>query len=139
MRLFSEWLSQSKLTMGKWLGATAVAGMLLAPGVAAAQGWRGGATVHPVPPGARVVPAPVGPGPVVRGGVVPRYGYGVAVRPAARVWVPGYWGWNGGVRVWVAGGYSVAPQPGWVWVRPHWAWNGYGWVWQAGYWAPPVY
>jgi hypothetical protein len=67
-------------------------------------------------------------------GYAPRYGVGV--RPAARVWVPGYWGWNGGVRVWIGGAWAVPPQYGWSWVAPHWAWNGYTWVWQQGYWAP---
>ena len=64
----------------------------------------------------------------------------VGVRPVGgRVYVPGYWGLNGGVRVWIGPGWSYAPYPGWAWVGPHWAWNGYTWVWQQGYWAPPTY
>jgi len=85
-------------------------------------------------PAVRVAPGYYhGPAPYYRGPVV-------GVRPAAgRVYVPGYWGLNGGVRVWVGPSWSYAPYAGWAWVGPHWAWNGYTWVWQQGYWAPPAY
>ena len=85
-------------------------------------------------PAVRVAPGYRGP----YGGV---YGRGpVVVRPVGgRVYVPGYWGLNGGVRVWIGPGWSYAPYSGWNWIAPHWAWNGYTWVWQQGYWAPPTY
>jgi hypothetical protein len=64
----------------------------------------------------------------------------VGVHPVGgRVFVPGYWGFRGGVSVWIGPSWSYAPYSGWNWVSPHWAWNGYTWVWQEGYWAPPVY
>lgn len=74
------------------------------------------------------------------GVVAPRVGVGFGVRPVGgHVWVPGYWGWRGGARIWIAGSYMMPPTPGWVWVGPQWSWNGYQWVWQEGYWAPPSY
>ena len=60
-------------------------------------------------------------------------------RLRARVYVPGYWGYHSGVRVWIGGSWAFPPYAGWFWVAPHWQWNGYQWVWQEGYWAPPAY
>ena len=53
--------------------------------------------------------------------------------------MPGYWGWNSGVSVWIGGSWAYPPYAGWVWMQPHWVWNGYQWVWQSGYWSPPDY
>ena len=61
----------------------------------------------------------------------------VVVAPRAHVWVPGYWGYNAGARVWIGGSWALPPYAGWVWVAPHWTWNGYQWVWATGYWTPP--
>src|SRR6185295_9576900 len=72
--------------------------------------------------------------PVVRVQVGPRY-----ERPASRVWVPGYWGWRGPRRMWIAGSWAMPPQPGLVWMPARWVWSGYTWVWQDGYWAPAPY
>ena len=51
--------------------------------------------------------------------------------------MPGYWGWNGGARLWIGGAWTLPPYAGALWVAPHWVWNGYQWVWQNGSWAPP--
>jgi hypothetical protein len=136
----------------------------LAPGIASAQGnrgggWRGGATYHAggyhaatvgggrnyvaarqayvaprgVPPHGGYAAAPYGGGWRVH----PYSAVGIGVRPSPRhVWVPGYWGWRGGARVWVGGAWLL-PQTNWGWIAPHWQWNGVTWVWAQGYWAPP--
>ena len=52
---------------------------------------------------------------------------------------PEYWGWNGGVSVWVGGSWAYPPYVGWAWIPAALGWNGYQWVWQDGYWAPPDY
>ncbi|HUK63036.1 MAG TPA: hypothetical protein VLV15_06880, partial [Dongiaceae bacterium] len=66
---------------------------------------------------------------------------GAFVRPVApsrfHVWVPGYWGWNGGVRVWIGGAWLLPPYAGWSWVPAGWVWNGYTWVWANGHWGAP--
>jgi hypothetical protein len=145
----------------KPLGLVAALSMVLvgAPGAAMAAGWRGGGggSGHF---GGGAVHAGVGfhGGSGWRGGgavASPRYaqvpggafhkGYSptfyqrnfVTARPGARVYVPGYWGWRGGARVWVGPTWAYPPSPGWVWVPARWVWNGFSWVWQNGYWAPP--
>jgi len=50
------------------------------------------------------------------------------------IWVPGYWGWNGRVWVWVGGRWSVRPWHGAVWVGGHWGRHGRGYVWVGGRW-----
>jgi hypothetical protein len=95
----------------------------------AGGGWHGGYA-----PG-YVRPQPVHPAYGPRPYVAPRSS--IVVAPRARVWVPGYWGYNSGARVWIGGAWAFPPYAGWVWVAPHWTWNGYQWVWQTGYWAPP--
>jgi hypothetical protein len=111
----------------------------------AGGGFHGGGGFHAAPAagfhGGFHAAAPYGGfrGPAVRVGPGFR-GPVVGVRPVGgRVFIPGYWGFRGGVRVWIGPGWSYAPYDGWNWVSPHWAWNGYTWVWQQGYWAPPVY
>ena len=122
---------------GGWHGSSG-GGFHAAP----AAGWHGGAYAQNryVTPHA-AVPYRGGYYSGYRGyaphyGYAPRYGVGVH---AGRVWVPGYWGWNNGVRIWIGGSWALPPQPGMIWVAPHWAWNGYTWVWEQGYWAPPTY
>jgi hypothetical protein len=53
---------------------------------------------------------------------------------AGAVWIPGYWHWNGGSHIWIAGRWS-APRPGFVWEPHHWARmpNG-GYRMEAGHW-----
>jgi hypothetical protein len=141
----------------KWMGLTVITGLMLlaGPGTASAAGWRGGGSAPAIHGGhlAQVGGwrgAPVAPAPVYRGGYAPRYvtpgyaypryvspGYTYPVRPVNRVYVPGYWNWSGGTRVWVGGAWAYPPYAGWAWVAPHWAWNGYAWVWETGHWAPP--
>jgi len=146
------------------LGLSVVGVIALVPARAFAHGGHGGGFhaapafhgggFHAAPAFRGGVPfraAPVfhgAPGPVYRGGfhgvvaprvmVGPRH-YGPPVVRVARTWVPGYWGWNRGVRVWIGGAFVTPPSPGWTWVAAHWSWNGVQWVWQGGYWAPPVY
>ena len=113
-------------------------GFRAAPTFHSTGGFRGGPCFHNVAaPGYHGGYHGVGP----RLMVGPRY-HGPAVgfgRPFGQAWVPGYWRWNGGVRVWIAGAYMTPPYPGWFWVAAHWSWNGVQWVWQDGYWAPPQY
>ncbi|HEX3697681.1 MAG TPA: hypothetical protein VH374_20075 [Polyangia bacterium] len=119
-----------------------LAGLVGAPSVASA-GWRGGGGhmggghggfgggghgFHSAPVGRVGVGVHVG-GPGVRFGVRPGF--------RANVWVPGYWGFRGGARLWFGGGWYAPPYDGWIWVAPQWAWNGYQWVWQEGHWAAP--
>jgi hypothetical protein len=53
------------------------------------------------------------------------------------IWVPGYWGWEGGRYVWVAGFWRL-PQPRWVWVPAHYIWTPRGCLFTQGYWDYPV-
>ena len=105
-------------------------------------GYRGAAPVygHGVAPVYRGAPAyghRVAPG--YGHHYAPVYGHVGVVRPVAPIWLPGYWGWNSGVRVWIGGSWGYPPYAGWVWLPAHWVWNGYQWVWQSGQWAPPDY
>ncbi|HXI55078.1 MAG TPA: hypothetical protein VNO55_03410 [Polyangia bacterium] len=132
-----------------------LAGLVGMPAGASAQGWRGGGGhvggggAHFGGGGARF-----GGGGGHAGGWFSGHGYrggfygggpavhlgvhaGVPVR--SHVWVPGYWGWRGGARIWIGGGWYAPPYDGWVWVAPGWVWNGYQWVWQEGRWAAPGY
>jgi hypothetical protein len=130
------------------LGLSVVGLIALAPSNAFARGggfhgggFHGGGGFH-------AAPAFRG-GPVYRGGyraaMTPRFGFGprhygpVGAYRFGRTWVPGYWGWNSGARVWIAGAYATPPNVGWIWIAPQWRWNGGQWVWQGGYWAPPQY
>ena len=102
--------------------------------------WRHGGGFHAAAPygafhGPAVRGAPGIPRPVRR-----RSRPGRRVQPiGGRIYVPGYWGFSGGVSVWIGPSWTYAPYSGWNWVAAHWAWNGYTWVWQEGYWAPPAY
>jgi hypothetical protein len=105
-------------------------------------GFHGAPAYHPVTAqGYHAAPGFRGPvyGAPVGRHYAPVYGHVGVVSPVSPVWVPGYWGWNGGVRVWIGANWAYPPYAGWVWVRPHWVWNGYQWVWQNGYWTPPPY
>lgn len=50
-----------------------------------------------------------------------------------KVWVSGYWRWNGRRHVWHDGRY-VAHRRGFVWVDGYWARDRRGWYWVEGYW-----
>ncbi len=133
--------------------------LCFAPGIASAQGWRGGTTsrggsYHAATVGGRRTYVAARPVYVAPRGAPPRGHYtvapygggwrvhpysavGIGVRPSPRhVWVPGYWGWRGGARVWIGGAWLL-PQTNWVWIAPHWQWDGATWVWAQGYLAPP--
>ena len=130
-----------------------LSGLLAAPGVALARGFGGGGHMghggfgggghffHGGPVGHVGVGVHVG-GPAVRIGA-PGVRFGVGVRPFApvrgHIWVPGYWGYRGGARIWFGGGWYAPPYDGYIWVAPQWVWNGYEWVWSEGHWAPPGY
>ena len=64
----------------------------------------------------------------------------VEVRPLApsltHVWTPGYWTWQDGRHVWVAGQWAVPPQAGHAWVEARWTLEGREWVFVPGHWAP---
>jgi hypothetical protein len=134
--------------------------LFLAPGIASAQGdrgggfhggggshataagggWRGGRPYVAAGHAAYVAPHRGGYSVAPWGGgwrAHPYNSVGIGVRPTPRhVWVPGYWGYRGGTRVWIGGAWLL-PQTNWVWIAPHWQWNGYSWVWAPGYSAPP--
>ena len=156
---------------GKLLRFVAVlAGLVLASPVSAlAQGWRGspsggghggGAPMggyRAAPGGGIPRGAQVGPTGGWRGGYLPGYGgpypYNRAVPGSAfnggfgypgYYWGgPGYWGWNGGARIWISNSWSYPSDyaqsaAGWVWVSGRWNWNGLSWVWLPGHWTPPA-
>jgi hypothetical protein len=42
-------------------------------------------------------------------------------RPArAAVWIPGYWQWDGGGYVWIAGAWRIPPAAGQTWQPARW-------------------
>jgi hypothetical protein len=60
----------------------------------------------------------------------------VEVIPAAEpgmVWAPGYWAWQGGSHVWIAGHYMAA-RPGYGWVADHWEVRGERHHFEPGHW-----
>lgn len=60
----------------------------------------------------------------------------VEVVPAARpgfVWAPGYWSWDGGHHVWVAG-HWMTERPGFVWVADRWEVRGERHHFEPGHW-----
>lgn len=120
-------------------------------GAAHAQGWRGGGGGHGhgggfAAPARGFRGAPVAaPARGFHGAPRPYFGHAAPVyaRPLApsraHIWVPGYWGFHGGTRVWIGGAWALPPYAGWTWVGPQWTWNGYNWVWVEGHWAAPAY
>src|SRR6478609_9310253 len=97
----------------KRLGLIAALGAALLVGPGAAQaaggyhGGYGGGGYH----GGYGAPVRVhgGYAPGYYGG--PIHGYGYAA-PRARVYVPGYWGYHSGVRVWIGGSWAFPPYAG---------------------------
>lgn len=59
----------------------------------------------------------------------------VYARPSRNhVWVPGYWSWQGGRYVWIAGHYSLPPRGRDRWVPPRWERRGTNYVFIEGHW-----
>jgi hypothetical protein len=50
------------------------------------------------------------------------------------VWVGGYWGFEGGGRVWVRGRWDRPPHVHATWVAPRWERHGHGYVFVRGNW-----
>lgn len=50
-------------------------------------------------------------------------------------WTPGYWYWEGGNYVWVAGAWVEPPRPGLVFVTHRWVHRGPSWHFSWGGWA----
>jgi YXWGXW repeat-containing protein len=55
-------------------------------------------------------------------------------RPAAMVWDPGRWQWDGRTYVWVEGHYIERPYRGAIWVPGRWEHRRGQWVWFEGRW-----
>jgi hypothetical protein len=59
----------------------------------------------------------------------------IVARPGpGYVWTPGYYRWDGGHHVWVAGAWVMPPHPGARWVAHRWVRRGNGWVFVEGRW-----
>jgi hypothetical protein len=54
------------------------------------------------------------------------------------LWVPGYWGWDGGDYYWVPGTWAFAPVTGYLWTPGYWGWGNGAYLWHGGYWGPHV-
>jgi hypothetical protein len=71
----------------------------------------------------------------VRSGPPPLRAEVVARSPGADyVWVPGYYAYERGGYVWVAGHYERPPRARARWVRPHWERDRRGWYFVEGHW-----
>lgn len=53
------------------------------------------------------------------------------------IWAPGYWEWEGGQHVWMAG-HWIGERPGYVWIPDRWEEHedegGHGWHHARGHW-----
>ena len=98
--------------LGKWIGATLVAGVMAAP-MFAQVGF--GVYIGRTPPPLRYeVPPPI-----------PGDGY---------VWNDGYWNWGGSRYDWVPGRWAQPPYPGAYWTHPHYDHYDRGWQMHEGHW-----
>jgi hypothetical protein len=50
------------------------------------------------------------------------------------VWVPGFYRWDGGRYIWVAGHHVRPPRGRAVWAPGHWTHARQGWYWVDGRW-----
>jgi hypothetical protein len=99
--------------------ALALAALPALPVATANAGIEFGLSVNFAPPALPVYEQPPVPGP----------GY---------LWIPGYWGWDGGDYYWVPGTWSFAPVTGYLWTPGYWGWGNGAYLWHAGYWGPHV-
>lgn len=60
----------------------------------------------------------------------------VPVVPRGKVWVPGYWQWNGSQHVWVRGQVSTH-RSGYVWAPARWVEKNGRWEFREGIWVRP--
>ena len=98
------------LASATFLGGCVVRGSVAVPAPAV---YVDTVAVAPPPPRVEVI------------GVAPQPGY---------LWLGGYWNWEGGRHVWVAGHWE-APRPGYRWVPHEWVHAGGGWRLREGHWA----
>lgn len=97
--------------------ALILAGLItLNAGTASAHSFSASASIRIAPPSARMELVSRSPG-------------------AGHVWTPGYWAWNGGGYVWVAGSWQRSPGPGWVWQPAEWQHTPGGFVLIPGRWV----
>lgn len=54
--------------------------------------------------------------------------------PMKEVWHPGYWKYNGRQFVWIAGFFTLRPDPTASWSSDHWEERSYGWAFVPGFW-----
>ncbi len=51
------------------------------------------------------------------------------------LWVPGYWGWDGGDYYWVPGTWAMPPVAGFLWTPGYWGGGEGSFLWHVGYWG----
>lgn len=81
----------------------------------------------PPPPGGSDIYVEVAPPPPQTEVVVTSPGPGF-------IWVSGYWGWNAGRHVWIAGSWQRPPSGFHAWNAPRWEHRGRGYVFVRGGW-----
>lgn len=99
--------------------------------------WRDSVVVATPPPAQAVVVAPPAPPQqvvVVAAPPAPRQEVVYARPGPGYLWVPGYWGWNRGRHVWVAGHYELPPRGRSAWVEPRWDRRGGSYIFIEGHW-----
>lgn len=101
--------------------------------------WRDAVMVAPPsrPAPTQVVVAP-SPGPqviVVQAPPPPRREIVYAPPGPGFIWVSGYWGWQHGRHVWVAGHYERPPRGHRTWVEPRWERRGGNYIYIEGRWG----
>ena len=91
-----------------------------------------------VQPAVVMAPPPLVPGGTeiyVEGAPPPPQSEIVVAAPAPDyVWVTGFWSWNAGRHVWVAGRWERPPHGLHAWVAPRWERRGHGYVLVRGFW-----
>lgn len=98
--------------------------------------WRDSVFVSAPPPMQQVVVAPPQQQQVivVSGPPPPRREIAYSRPSPHHVWVPGYWAWNRGRHVWIAGHYETPPRGRDSWVEPRWDRRGGSYVFIEGHW-----
>jgi hypothetical protein len=115
----AAWRFSMKIVRGLKIGfaAVALASIVMTGCVVTA---RPAAVVYDTPMVTVAPPAPQ----VEVIGVAPSPGY---------VWAGGYWNWEGGRHVWVAGHWQPG-RPGYHWAPHRWVQTGGGWRLERGHW-----